>query len=1142
MLHSQKGCSAMGMGRAIFCIALLGVLGSPIQSNAQTNTTAWTFVSSPDWFNADIADLSGSTAGVSEADGWDSGVSKGLNGVSPQMRQVFDQIVGEMSAYDPELFLVAGDLVNGRWFEDAMLDMFDPKARNRTTSIDKGADIYYGWYKWLFREHGFGTVLGAIGDHEIGDDDWPPGSEKSNRVSVMKRAFHRNMVSVLGLPSKINGADARPVGTPHEYGSYAVQHKNVLFVTVDVFRQSSPTQIIHPRYRTVSPEVIGAHLNWLTNLLKAADRDGSIDHVIVQGHVPILNPVRMQRTSGTMLVDREDSGLWQLLRRHDHRRGGKVRLYLSGEVHAVTATRDNAGDTVQIVHGDPPRGAYANEPTQSNYAVFTVSPEQIDVELRRITLQENGNSLHWQPNDPRTSEPSSASSSVRAGRLSIDLRGAAAKYSGSGMLTFVNQTAPAVHFGFDATTEAGNFSNTGSIGNDWYEGKITGLVTTPTGKFGDGARLSGSKAFVESGRGNVTEGEQRTVSAWVKTEGGGNQTVFSYGADKSKINGRFNFQLLNGALQVNISGSTTCAAAGAPKVNNGKWHHVAVVLTDDHDNRCADMLFYVDGNDFSAASSNASALVQTLPWANMRIGADNTGNANFFSGTIDDVAMWAVALTDGKTRSLATAGNHPQLSYDALAMQALFSLFDAGKGSATVRGDTWVHTSGLRGRGGDVIELSNGIAIQFDDAGNGVATGNGSSPPPPPPPSNQALYEGEQATRSSGFRVLKGHPGYTGSGYVDYVGEGYVQWSVNVASAGSDALAFRYALGSGNRPLRILVDGKTTTASLAFPATGSWDTWGEVQTRADLGAGTHTIRAQTTGASGANMDHLRLDTDGTTPPPTPPPSNQALYEGEQATRSSGFRVLKGHPGYTGSGYVDYVGEGYVQWSVNVASAGSYALAFRYALGSGNRPLRILVDGKTTTASLAFLATGSWDKWGEVQTRADLGAGTHTIRAQTTGVSGANMDHLRLDTDGIAPPPPPSPPPPPPPTGQTRFEAESAKRSAAFRVTRAHSGYTGTGYVDYVGEGFVQWTINSPAAGTYDLVFRYALEAGNRPLKILLDGSTLKSSLPFPATGRWTSWGEINVRANLGAGSHTVRAQTTGASGANMDHLALKPAP
>jgi len=65
-----------------------------------------------------------------------------------------------------------------------------------------------------------------------------------------------------------------------------------------------------------------------------------------------------------------------------------------------------------------------------------------------------------------------------------------------------------------------------------------------------------------------------------------------------------------------------------------------------------------------------------------------------------------------------------------------------------------------------------------------------------------------------------------------------------------------------------------------------------------------------------------------------------------------------------------VREEYVQWSVNVSTAGSHTLVFRYALGSGKRPLRILVDGKTMSASLAFPATGSWDKWGEVETRAD----------------------------------------------------------------------------------------------------------------------------------------------------------------------------
>ena len=119
----------------------------------------------------------------------------------------------------------------------------------------------------------------------------------------------------------------------------------------------------------------------------------------------------------------------------------------------------------------------------------------------------------------------------------------------------------------------------------------------------------------------------------------------------------------------------------------------------------------------------------------------------------DDVALWAIALCNRKTRALANAGNHPQLRCDALAVQTLFSLYDAGKGSAIVRGDIWAYTSGLRGDGGDAIKLSSGITIQFDDAGNGVATRDGTEPPPPP--SNQTRYEAEQATRSNGFRVAK---------------------------------------------------------------------------------------------------------------------------------------------------------------------------------------------------------------------------------------------------------------------------------------------------------------------------------------------------------------------------------------------------
>ena len=79
-------CASWNSFRAILAIALFLCGCSAAQS--QTNTLPWSFVSSPDWFNRDIADLSGSTAGVMKAPGWDLNVSNGTNGVTPEMEQV----------------------------------------------------------------------------------------------------------------------------------------------------------------------------------------------------------------------------------------------------------------------------------------------------------------------------------------------------------------------------------------------------------------------------------------------------------------------------------------------------------------------------------------------------------------------------------------------------------------------------------------------------------------------------------------------------------------------------------------------------------------------------------------------------------------------------------------------------------------------------------------------------------------------------------------------------------------------------------------------------------------------------------------------------------------------------------------------
>ncbi|TBW58463.1 carbohydrate-binding protein [Marinobacter halodurans] len=111
------------------------------------------------------------------------------------------------------------------------------------------------------------------------------------------------------------------------------------------------------------------------------------------------------------------------------------------------------------------------------------------------------------------------------------------------------------------------------------------------------------------------------------------------------------------------------------------------------------------------------------------------------------------------------------------------------------------------------------------------------------------------------------------------------------------------------------------------------------------------------------------------------------------------RVDTNYGGYSGSGFVNLVGEGHLEWTVNIPEADTYAMSVRYALGhKGSRPLKLLVDG-TPIQTLPFGTTGSWSHWASQEENVKLSAGTHAIRLQTTGNSGANIDSLSLVSTG-----------------------------------------------------------------------------------------------------------------------------------------------
>lgn len=122
---------------------------------------------------------------------------------------------------------------------------------------------------------------------------------------------------------------------------------------------------------------------------------------------------------------------------------------------------------------------------------------------------------------------------------------------------------------------------------------------------------------------------------------------------------------------------------------------------------------------------------------------------------------------------------------------------------------------------------------------------------------------------------------------------------------------------------------------------------------------------------------------------------------------------------------------------------------------------------------------------------------------------------------------------------TVYQAESAVISQGV-VESNHSGYTGSGFVntDNVTGSSVRWSV-TVAAGSTQLVFRFANGTTvSRPMTIAIDG-TVVSTPTFAATGAWTTWSTNTVTATLSAGAHTVLATATTANGGpNLDALTV----
>ena len=128
-----------------------------------------------------------------------------------------------------------------------------------------------------------------------------------------------------------------------------------------------------------------------------------------------------------------------------------------------------------------------------------------------------------------------------------------------------------------------------------------------------------------------------------------------------------------------------------------------------------------------------------------------------------------------------------------------------------------------------------------------------------------------------------------------------------------------------------------------------------------------------------------------------------------------------------------------------------------------------------------------------------------------------------------------------PIDASRFlQAESANANGAPVATNA-GGFHGTGFRDFTANSgeWIDFTFTVASPGPHRLVVRHA-NGGTaaRPLRVRVDGAVATGAIDFPPTGAWTEWRLVEIPLTLAAGTRTVRLETTGASGPNVDAAAL----
>ncbi|HUV63032.1 MAG TPA: LamG domain-containing protein [Sedimentisphaerales bacterium] len=140
-----------------------------------------------------------------------------------------------------------------------------------------------------------------------------------------------------------------------------------------------------------------------------------------------------------------------------------------------------------------------------------------------------------------------------------------------------------------------------------------------------------------------------SISNWVKTTSdSGDTEMVTWGASTGSAT-RLTWRVHEGRLRTEHNAGNL---RGNTYVNDGEWHHVALVVTEGANLRPENTKFYVDGVEDTYFSGDDDTY-KLVAEHDVRIGMSGPEDSRYFPGALDEIRIYDRALTDGEIAGLA---------------------------------------------------------------------------------------------------------------------------------------------------------------------------------------------------------------------------------------------------------------------------------------------------------------------------------------------------------------------------------------------------------------------------------------------------------------------------------------------------------